>query len=69
MSFKTEMMDGIRDTEGFRIKNGNDRPFIEVWPDDEFAEWVSSHTDKARNIICNTPEFKATPYCGVGYIQ
>ncbi len=64
MSFKKEMMEDIRT---LRARNGNERPFMEVWPDDEFAEWVSGHTDKVRNIICHTPEFRATPYCGVGY--
>lgn len=67
MSVKKDMMDDIKAWEGFRFKNRDDRPLIEVWPDDEFAEWVSAHEDRARNIICNTPEFRATPYCGVGY--
>ncbi len=69
MSFKTEMMDEIQDGEGLRFSNGHDRPSVEVWPDDDFADWVSGHSDRVRNIICHTPEFKATPYCGVGYIQ
>lgn len=67
MSFKKDMMNEIRDGEELRIRNGNDRPSVEVWPDDEFAEWVLAHEDGVRNIICNTPEFRATPYCGVGY--
>jgi hypothetical protein len=69
MSFKTEMMDEIRDGEELRFANGNARPFMEVWPDDDFADWVSAHSDRVRNIICHTPEFRAAPYCGVGYIQ
>jgi hypothetical protein len=67
MSFKKDIMDKIRDGEGHRAKDEADRPFMEVWPDDEFAEWVSGHEDRVRNIICNTPEFRATPYCGVGF--
>ncbi|MGO9571520.1 MAG: hypothetical protein ACLP5H_28690 [Desulfomonilaceae bacterium] len=67
MSFKKDMMDDIRDWEGRRVKNEGDRPFMEVWPDDGFAEWVSAHEDRVRNIICNTPEYRATPYCAVGY--
>ena len=66
MSFRKEMMDGISDTEGVRITNEAYRPSVEVWPDDDFAEWVSAHEDRVRHIICNTPEFRATPYCGVG---
>jgi hypothetical protein len=49
-----------------RFANGDARPFVEVWPDDDFADWVSAHSDRTRNIICRTPEFKATPYCGAG---
>ena len=67
MSFKKEMMDEIKDGEGLRIRNGNDRPSVEFWPDDDFADWVSAHDDRARNIVCHTREFAATPYCGVGY--
>ena len=67
MSFKKDMMDDIRDWEGRRVKYEGDRPFMEVWPDDGFAEWVSAHQDRVRNIICNTPEYRATPYCGVGF--
>lgn len=69
MSFKTEMMDEIRDGQAARLSNGNERPSVEVWPDDDFGDWVSAHEDRARNIVCHTPEFAATPYCGVGYVQ
>ena len=69
MSFKKEMMDEIKAGEELRFANGNARPFVEVWPDDDFADWVSAHSDRVRNIICHTPEFRAAPYCGVGYIQ
>jgi hypothetical protein len=64
MSTKDEFMEEIKN-----IGKRDNRPFIEVWPDDEFADWVSRHTDKVRNVICHTPEFSATPYCGVGYNQ
>lgn len=69
MSFKQEMMDEISDGQELRFANGNDRPSVEVWPEDDFADWVSAHSDRARNIICHTPEFRASPYCGAGYIQ
>jgi hypothetical protein len=69
MSFKKEMMDEIQAGQELRFANGDARPSVEVWPDDDFADWVSAHSDRTRNIICRTPEFKATPYCGAGYIQ
>ena len=68
MSIRKEIVDDIKHWEGFSFRI-QDRPFMEVWPDDEFAEWVSSHSDRGRNTVCNTPKFRATPYCGVGYIQ
>jgi hypothetical protein len=42
------------------------RPGVEVWPDDEFALWIMRHSDPARSVICSTPEFANTPFCGVG---
>jgi hypothetical protein len=66
MSLKKEMMDEIRDGQELRFENGNDRPSVEVWPEEHFADWISAHSDRTRNIICHTPEFRATPYCGVG---
>jgi len=68
MSIRKEIVDDIKHWEEFSFKI-QDRPFMEVWPDDEFAEWVSAHSDSGRNTVCSTPEFRATPYCGVGYIQ
>ncbi len=68
MSIRKEFVDDIKHWEGFSFSI-QDRPFMEVWPDDDFSDWVSAHEDRARNIICHTPEVRATPYCGVGYIQ
>ncbi len=60
MSFKTEMMDEIRDREGLRFSNGNERPSVEVWRMMTLQTGFSAHEDRARNIICHTREFKAT---------
>ncbi len=50
-----------------RIDNEGMRPTVEVWPaDDDFARWVASKEAKARAVICTTPEFKDTPFCGSG---
>jgi hypothetical protein len=69
MSFKKQMMEEIKAREELRFASGNVRPFVEVWPDDDFADWISAHEDRVRNIICHTTELRATPYCGAGYIQ
>jgi hypothetical protein len=43
------------------------RPNIEVWPfEDEFGLWAMSHRDPIRAVVCGTPEFKDSPYCGLG---
>jgi hypothetical protein len=51
-----------------RIRASALRPQIEVWPeDDDFANWLTYHEAKERAVICKTPEFKDTPFCGTGY--
>jgi hypothetical protein len=67
MSIKQDDVEDIRHWEGFRFKNG-DTPFIEVWPEDEFADWISTHANEDRNKVCKTQEFRATPCCAVGYL-
>ena len=55
--------------EGLEVRNDslNLRPTIEVWPaEDDFGHWVAYHEAKERAVICNTPEYKDTPYCGSG---
>jgi hypothetical protein len=69
MSFKKEMMDEIRDGKGLRPANGNDGPSVEVWPEHDYADLVSAHSDRVGNIIRHTAEFRAGPYYGAGYDQ
>jgi hypothetical protein len=50
-----------------RIEEQGMRPHVEVWPaDDEFGRWVAYHKAKERAVICTTPEFQDTPFCGTG---
>jgi hypothetical protein len=67
MSLKSEVIDNIREAACRRFGNESERPEMEVWADDDFADWVSSHENRVRNIICHTPEFKAAPFCGGGH--
>jgi hypothetical protein len=61
--FETEV---VRRSDSRMMDEGN-RPVIETWPEaDDFALWVSSHEDKVRCVICATPEFKDSPFCGRG---
>jgi hypothetical protein len=64
---KKTFLDVLSNSQEERFDNKLTRPEIELWPyDDEFGQWVASHQNKARVIICNTPEFRDTPYCGSG---
>ncbi|AFM24015.1 hypothetical protein [Desulfomonile tiedjei] len=65
--FKRDFVDNIRDTADARANEQNVRPQMEVWPfEDDWGHWVLSHEDPARSVVCNTPEFKDSPYCGHG---
>ena len=66
--FKREFVDNINARIADREKERDLRPDIEVWPGfDDFAEWAASHERRERAVICSTPEFRQTPYCGTGY--
>jgi hypothetical protein len=66
MSYKRHMDDFAEESKEARFENQFSRPGIEIWPDDEDALWIMRHTDPARAVICRTPEFSNTPFCGVG---
>lgn len=43
------------------------RPVVEVWPDEDgFGRWVAYHEAKERAVICSTPEYEGSPFCGTG---
>ncbi|MGC8658399.1 MAG: hypothetical protein ACP5U1_04935 [Desulfomonilaceae bacterium] len=67
MSATGEFVGNINEGVGQRIENQNYRPNIEVWPEeDDFGRWVASHQDRVRSVICNSPEFADSPFCGRG---
>jgi hypothetical protein len=65
MSFKEEFLSNIVNSQAQRFENAGNRPMIEVWPDDD-GDWVVSHENQARRILCVTPEFESAPFCGRG---
>ncbi len=68
MAIREEFVDGINEGFGDRIEGANHRPSVEVWPEeDDFGRWVASHEEPVRTVICGTPEFADSPYCGRGY--
>jgi hypothetical protein len=57
----------LNDTYNARIEEEMTRPKVEVWPDDPWQQWVSSHDQSRRSLICNLPSMKASPFCAMGY--
>ena len=64
---KREFNSAINDTFEARVEEQDSRPMVEGWPFDDFTQWASAHRDKSRHVICNTPEFMQSPFCGNGY--
>jgi hypothetical protein len=67
MSYKQHLQEYLKETLDARVNDQFDRPGVEVWPDDDDAMWVLSHKDPARDVICSTPEFGDSPFCGTGF--
>ena len=67
MSYKNHMSEYLNESREYRTENQFGRPGIEVWPDDDDAMWVLRHSDPARSVICSTPEFGDSPFCGTGF--
>jgi len=68
MSARDEFIRDINDGLGQRIEDQNNRPNIEVWPDEDgFGRWVAAHRNKVRPVICSSPEFADSPFCGRGF--
>lgn len=64
---KDDFVSNINDGFTERTEDLDLRPTMEVWPaEDDFGHWVAFHEAKERAVICNTPEYKDTPFCGSG---
>ncbi|MDQ7781292.1 MAG: hypothetical protein RDU20_00340 [Desulfomonilaceae bacterium] len=63
----SENMNLLTESNGERIEEELSRPKIEIWPDDDWAQWVSSHDERRRTLICNLPSMKSSPFCAMGY--
>lgn len=67
MNAKDEFVTNINEELGQRIEVQGNRPYIEVWPEeDDFGRWVAAHSDSVRSAICSAPEFSDSPFCGRG---
>ncbi len=56
-----------RQSDEARFENQWSRPGIEIWPEDDDAMWLLSHGNPVRDIICATPEYGDSPFCGIGH--
>ncbi len=67
MNLQKEFVRAMKDGLDYRSEE-EESPAVEVWPDeDDFAKWIAYHSPQERPVICATPEFKDTPFCGIGY--
>jgi hypothetical protein len=67
MSVREDFVEAVKGGLGARIADQDTRPAVEVWPEEDgFGRWVASHTDRARAVVCASPEFKDSPFCGRG---
>lgn len=56
------------DESDYRVAEASMAPGIEVWPGEgDFSDWIAYHVGKERLVICSSPEFRASPFCGIGY--
>lgn len=67
MSVRRELWGEIDHGLDSLVDGQTERPAVEIWPEeDDFGRWVAGHNDPLRTVICNTPEYKGSPYCGRG---
>ncbi len=57
----------LTESNDIRIEEEMTRPRVEVWPDDLWQLWVSSHDESRRSLLCHLPSMQASPFCAMGY--
>lgn len=62
-----ELFRFLNETQDARIEEEMTRPRVEVWPDDPYQQWVLSHDESRRSLICHLPSMQASPFCAMGY--
>gem|GEM_PF-421657 len=60
-------MRDLVEANDIRIEEELIRQRIEVWPYDEWQQWVASHEHGRRSILCTLKSMKASPFCALGY--
>jgi len=67
MSYRKHLGEYLEESRESRLENQYMRPNVEVWPDDDDSMWVLRHSNPAMDVICSTPEFGDSPFCGTGF--
>jgi len=62
----SDQMKALVETNDVRMNDETLRPKVEIWPD-EWSDWIASHETGRKNLICNLPAMKASPFCSLGY--
>ena len=61
-------MESLVRTNHIRVDEETTRPRVEIWPDEDgWDQWVLSHAEKRRSLLCNLSSMAASPFCGLGY--
>ena len=61
-------MESLVRTNHIRMDEENTRPRVEIWPDEDgWDQWVLSHAETRRSLLCNLSSMAASPFCGLGY--
>ncbi len=67
MTIQEEFVNAIEETMPVRMEGTGFRSGIEVWPyEDDFGRWVASHEHRVQAVVCETPEYRSSPFCGLG---
>jgi hypothetical protein len=62
----SEVMQVLTETQDIRVEEELTRPRVEVWPDDDRQQWISSHEPRRRSLICSLRSMRASPFCALG---
>jgi hypothetical protein len=61
-------MESLVRTNNIRMHEEITRPRVEIWPDEDgWDQWVLSHEEKRRSLLCNLSSMSASPFCALGH--
>jgi hypothetical protein len=63
----SEVMQVLTETRDIRVEEELTRPRVEVWPDDDWQQWITSHESRRKSLICSLRSMRASPFCALGW--